>query len=436
MRKYVSSTVNLRGLSICAVILLVSSVFAAAQHEQVLYSFGAGSGDGRLPSGTLIADATGNLYGAAEQGGASNAGTVFELSPSVPPGSNWTETILYTFSGGGDGLAPNGTLVFDSMGNLYGTTSSSGNPSCPLGGCGVVFQLSPPAVQGGSWTMSTLYSFGGGSDGHHPVAGLIFDLVGNLYGTTAFGGGVGSCQGSAGSGCGTVFELSPPSSPGGAWTEAVLYSFTGGDDGATPEAPVVIDPAGNLYGTAGGGNVECEFSACGVAFELTPSNGGPWTETVIHDFGSIRGDGIAPGPILLDKSGVLVGTTGGGGTYENGTVFGMLPPSKPGGQWTYGVLYSFGKSQTDGLGPAGGVIAVNGMLYGTTIEGGTSAAGTVFQLARAKGEIWKETGLYSFKGGADGARPEAGLFQDGGALYGTTSGGGNSDDGTVFRVFK
>jgi uncharacterized repeat protein (TIGR03803 family) len=208
MREYARSTTGLRNLPIYAVILSVS-VVAAAQHERVLYAFGTQSGDGRLPDGALIADAAGNFYGMTGSGGASEEGTVYELSPPTAPAGSWTETVIYTFSGNEDGGGPFGALVFDAVGNLYGTTSSGGNLTC-LEGCGTVFELSPPATQGQNWTETTIYTFDGADDGGVPDAGLIFDQAGNLYGTTSVGGGIGSCDGSAGSGCGSVFELSPP----------------------------------------------------------------------------------------------------------------------------------------------------------------------------------------------------------------------------------
>ncbi|MGO9126696.1 MAG: choice-of-anchor tandem repeat GloVer-containing protein [Terriglobales bacterium] len=210
MRKYASSTISLRNLSICIAMLLVSSVWAAAQQEQVLYSFPTNSGFAADPFGGLIADTAGNLYGTTNLGGSSNYGSVYELSP---PTSNagWRETDLYSFGDGDDGGFPYGALVFDAAGNLYGTTAGGGSSACL---CGTVFELSPPASPGGSWTLTSLYSFVGGNDGAQPHAGLVFDRTGNLYGTTSIGGGFCGSQG-----CGTVFELSPPEVPGGAWTE-------------------------------------------------------------------------------------------------------------------------------------------------------------------------------------------------------------------------
>jgi uncharacterized repeat protein (TIGR03803 family) len=438
MRKYASSTVSLQNLSTCIVILFMSSVLAAAQHEQILYSFGTQSGDGSFPAGALIADAAGNLYGTTVNGGVGRFGTVFELSPG--PHDHWTETVLHSFTAGPDGASPYGSLVLDSKGNLYGTASNGGSPLCVFG-CGTVFELSPPAIQGGSWTFTLLYTFTGGSDGAIPPAGLTFDAQGNLYGTT-FLGGVGSCAPETAPGCGVVFELSPPAQAGGVWNETVLYAFTGGSDGGLPIAPVVFGVDGNPYGTTeGGGNTECQFNfirGCGTVFGLSRSSGGTWTEVVLHGFGTAPGhDGVAPGngALLLDDSGAMAGTTQAGGTYGDGTVYGLR--RLPNGQLQYGVLYDFNGKAGDQ--PVAGVILVNGMLYGTSPEGGPpGSAGTAFQLARTQGVAWKVTGLYRFKsGGSDGAHPQAGLLYYNGAFYGTTSqGGGTAEAGTVFAIVR
>ncbi|MGO9123711.1 MAG: choice-of-anchor tandem repeat GloVer-containing protein [Terriglobales bacterium] len=437
MRKYASSTIALRNLSICIAMLLASGVWAAAQLEEVVYSFGTKAGDGVGPYGGLIADAAGNLYGTTVNGGAGGFGTVYELSPPVGK-LPWSEAVLYSFTGNEDGEYPWGTLVFDAAGNLYGTASQGGNASCTLGGCGTIFELSPPALPGGSWTETTLHAFGGGSDGIYPNGGVVFDTAGNLYGSTRAGG--------APCGCGTVLELSPPTAPGGAWTEAVLYSFTGGfEDGAFPDAPVILDGAGNVYSTTfEGGSIACSFSYCGTVFELTPSNGGPWTETVIHNFGTGSEDGMSPqfAGLLLTKSGALVGTTPFSEPNGGGTVFGMLPPSSPGGQWSYAVLYAFGTQvPRDGLEPLAGVTYADGALYGTTDGGGEGPSGTVFQLSPAGVGKWKETGLYSFNGAPkDGFGPAAALLLHNGALFGTTEQGGSGPCeygcGTVFNIRK
>jgi uncharacterized repeat protein (TIGR03803 family) len=441
MKQYARSAFSPRKVSVCIVILLVSSTFAMAQDERMIYAFDLNNDDGGFPSGGLIADSDGNMYGLTSSGAACcDLGTVYELSLA---GGFWNETVIYAFRGAADGYLPSGDLVFDPIGNLYGSTQAGGNygTGCPSG-CGVVFELSPPTVRGGSWTQTTLYSFASGNDGAIPMAGVIFDRAGNLYGTT-FGGGTGSCQGEQGAaGCGTVFELSPPAAPGGAWTETVLYRFNGGEDGGAPLAPMALDQAGNLYATTSTGSNSSCAQACGTVFELAPSGDGVWIETVIHRFGSFAGDGFnSHAGLLLHKSGAITGTTYGGGIYGGGTVFGLRPPARSGDPWPYKVLYSFGSvgpAGRDGSGPLAPVIQNgNDTLYGTTLHGGTEGDGTVFQLTRAE-EGWTETALYSFVGSpSDGAFPEAGLLSPihSFALYGTTiSGGGDSPDGAIFEI--
>ena len=332
---------------------------SVAWPEKVLFSFNGTDGSG--PTADLIFDAAGNLYGTAG-GGEYGAGTVFELTPTA--GGGWTETVLHNFGNGTDGAYPSGGLVFDAAGNLYGTTPDGGTYSCfGGGGCGTVFELTPAA--GGSWTEQVLHNFNGVTDGYQPVAGLIFDAAGNLYGTTA-GGGPG----------GTVFELTPTGD--GNWTEEVLHTFGIGTDGAVPTAALVFDAAGNLYGTTyhGGTNNSCVYTGCGTVFELTYS-GGTWWYQVLHNFGS-GSDGYWPqANLIVDAAGNLYSTTFQGGTHGEGTVFEVTPGS--GGRWTEQVLHSF--NGADGYWPwAGLIFDAAGNLYGTTNRGGAYEAGTIFEL--------------------------------------------------------
>ncbi len=227
--------------------------------EKVLHNFGDGGNDGYLPGSGLIIDAHGNLYGTTAGGGTHGDGTVFELSPQ---GGGWTEGVLHSFNfNGQDGINPYGGLVFDAAGNLYGTTNFGGiHPACLANfGCGTVFELIP--VGGGEWTERVLHSFGNGTDGAEPFfTSLIFDTAGNLYGTTNVGGLHGY---------GTVFEL--VRTQGGGWADRVLHSFGSGDDGALPFAGVILDGAGNLYGTTQQGGIHtCPVGNCGTVFEITP----------------------------------------------------------------------------------------------------------------------------------------------------------------------
>jgi uncharacterized repeat protein (TIGR03803 family) len=356
--------------------------------ENVIYSFQTGLlqylrgiQSGTFPS-TLTLDAAGNLYGETETGSEYHAGTVYELSPAS--GGGWTEQILYTFKDGAYGNNPTGGLVMDPAGNLYGTTVYGGEGSTQgklLSGKGVVFELSPG--ENGKWSQKVIYRFGGyPSDGSHPQAGVILDQAGNLYGTTFQGGG-GSCQdegfGTA-VGCGTVFELSPKAA---AWSESVLYAFTSfQSDGALPSGGLVFDQAGNLFGTTqhGSGGLGCD--SCGTVFELSRAAGGGWTESLAFVFPD-PDSGVAPvGGLIVDQAGNLYGTTSnkvsGCNGYACGTVFKLSPTS--GGGWSASALYSFTDGSDGGSPMSGLIFGSGGSLYGTTVNGGAAGEGVVFAI--------------------------------------------------------
>jgi uncharacterized repeat protein (TIGR03803 family) len=312
-------------------------------------------------------------------------------------------------------------LLADSQGNLYGTTYFGGSASD-----GTVFELSPPTTRGASWTETVLHTFVGGSDGANPGGRLVADAAGNLYGATYSGGPMGE---------GTVYQLVPPSSVGGAWTENVLYLFHG-TDGESPASGLLMDAAGNLYGATENGGT---CSSSGVIYKLSPPSvsGAPWTETVLHNFyGGCGGrDGSVPiGDLTFTKSGAILAGTFWGGATGIGAIYELVPPQPGKTLWQGRILYSF-LGPTDGYHPLGGVIADHaGNLYGTTQDGGTSSAcpssqgcGVVFELSPpiAPGNPWTETTLYAFTGGNDGAAPSTPLiFDNGGNLYGTATEGG------------
>jgi uncharacterized repeat protein (TIGR03803 family) len=360
-------------------------------NETVLYSF-TGAADGGGPYGPLVRDSAGNLYGTTYQGGASNAGVVFKIDPSSH------ETVLYTFTGGADGGYPYGALILDPEGNLYGTTNGGG-----ASGAGVVFKID------NSGNEILLYGFTGGNDGGYPTAGVVMDSAGNLYGTTNGGGA---------SGAGVVFEIDK------AGNEIVLYAFTGGSDGGSPAAGLIRDPGGNLYGTTGFGG----RANLGVVFKLDKSG----NETVLHTF--MRGaDGDQPdlAGVISDEAGNLYGTTAFNGAGGQGTVYKL----DPGGNDT--VLYAF-PGAADGQYPYnnGVTLGWDGQLYGATALGGNGGEGVVYRLD-AHGN---ETVLYSVSAYTDSgfARPTAGVIQDrAGNLYGTTFRGqavvGNGY-GVVYKV--
>jgi uncharacterized repeat protein (TIGR03803 family) len=397
---------------------LITSSRAAAQTETVLHSFS--SSEGISPALGLIFDSAGNLYGVAAEGGGSNAGTIFELMPS---GSSWTEKTLYKFKGSTDGAEPVGSLIFDKSGNLYGTTKLGGT-----NGVGTAFELS---LSGGTWTKKILHNFGGSKDGQFPTGALVLDVSGNLYGTTEGGGSNGNGQENSG---GTAYRLAQTS---GTWTETVIHSFGSGTDGAVPRANLILDTAGNLYGTTiqGGANT------WGTVFEVSPGSGGGWTEKILYSFNpvAIFTDGAQPvAGLIFDKLGNLYGTTTFGGELGGGTVFELSP--KSGGTWTEAVLFAFEQPFYQPSAPyAGLVFDTAGNLYGATLRGSgptnqTRFDGTVFKLTPSGG-TWNSTTLYGFDG-THGAVPSLGslIFDSSGNLYGGTQSGGDHNDGVVFKI--
>lgn len=330
-----------------------------------------------------------------------------------------TVTDLYNFTDGNDAYYPYSGLLVGADGNLYGTTIRGGT-----GEYGTVFELSH---SNGGWTETVLYNFTANGDGGEPMATLVADAAGNLYGTTLTGGTITNvCH----TGCGVVFELIRGSS---GWTENTLYSFAGRPDGEYPESSVAFDSAGDIFGTTTGGGTDESY---GIVFELMPS-GGNWTEKILHTF-TAGNDGAFPAAgVILDKKGDLYGTTVGSGTGQ-GTVYEMVRSGA--GTWSERVLYAF-TGGNDGGGPWDQLVwDAAGNLYGTTYQGGGITAlcsfgcGTVFELSPS-GRGWAENLLYKFSAGADGLAPTAGVIFDAkGHLYGTTTGGGPDNAGTVYRL--
>ena len=387
--------------------------------EQALYSF-AGGADPKFPYAGLVFDKARNLYGTTQFGGANNQGSVFEVTRNQD--GTWSETVLYSFTGGADGGQPSGGLIFDTSGNLYGTTNFGGNENCSQG-CGTVFTLTPSSS---GWSETVLYTFSGGSDGGEPYARLLFDAAGNLYGTTLLGGNINSvCS----TGCGTVFKLTHASS---GWTENVLYAFTGAADGASPYDGLASDRAGNLYGTASAGGT----SASGVVFQLAPGSSG-WTENVLHAFRGGNDGKYSYGDIILDAAGNLYGTAFQGGGRGFGVVFELTPNTH--GGWLERVLHRFGNAPSANP-VAGLVMDTAGNLYGTTLAGGTqtscgTACGTLFKLSVVPGGSWTYKAIHVFGQGADGYHPSGDLILDpAGNMYGTTQAGGAQGSGLVFEI--
>jgi uncharacterized repeat protein (TIGR03803 family) len=402
-------------LAAVAVGVMMTSSPATAQTETVLHSFK--STEGISPVLGLIFDSSGNLYGVASEGGTTNAGTIFKLTPS---GSTWTEKTLYKFKGASDGALPLGSLIMDSSGSLYGTTKLGGTH-----GVGTAFKLS---LSGSTWTKTILHNFGGTNDGQYPTGSLVFDSSGNLFGTTEGGGTHGNGQENTG---GTAYKLAPS---GSTWTETVIHNFGSGTDGISPRANMIFDTAGNLYGTAFTGG---SFNG-GIVFQLKPS-GTSWTEKIIHNFNpqfiDQNTDGFQPvAGLIFDSAGNLFGTTSNGGFGNFGFGAGIVFELSPSGSsWTETVLPGFTHTFYQPSFPYGGVVFDGaGNLYGTTIEGGFS--GSIYKLTPSGG-TWTQTILFNF-GGTSGSNPAIGsmILDSSGNLYGATQAGGANKSGVVFKL--
>jgi uncharacterized repeat protein (TIGR03803 family) len=402
-------------VTVFSLVLSLATGTVAGQTANLLYSF-SGQDDGGHPQAVLIMDSSGNQYGTTSKGGTYNHGTVFELASSS---GSYSEKVLYSFTNSnGDGAQPQAGLITDSSGNLYGTTYFGG-----ADGYGTVYEL---VNSSGSYTERVLYSFAGQGDGTWPAAGLTMDSSGNLYGTT---------QGGGAQGWGAVFELLNSS---GSYSERLLYSFNGGGDGALPQAGVILDSSGNLYGTTpySHGNAVGNGYGNGSVFELVNSSGS-YTERVLYSFTGANGDGAHPqAGLIMDSSGNLYGTTYQGGTIGWGTVFELANSS---GSYSEKVLYSFTNS-TDGAFPIAGLIMdPSGNLYGTNSGPNTvPAGGSVFELENSSGS-YSVIVLLDFAdtcgGPAVGGNPNAGLTMDSlGNLYGTAFNGGKYNYGAVFSL--
>jgi uncharacterized repeat protein (TIGR03803 family) len=397
MKRKSSSTPAEHAMFIAFALATMLFVLPAAQAQtfSTIYNFTGGT-DGGNPLNGFVIGSAGNLFGTTSSGGKYGAGVVFRLSESGE------EKVLYSFTGGADGANPNSSLIFDSSGNLYGTTYAGG-----ASGNGTVFEVTQAGVE------TVLYSFAGGADGANPMSKLSFDTAGNLYGTTFAGGAYGA---------GTVFEVVK----GG--TEKVLHSFGNGTDGANPEAGVTLTAKPAIFGTTSAGGAD----GYGTVFVLTASESG-WKETILHTF-AMQSDGGTPyAGLVFDSKGNLYGTTTDGGGDDDsggGTVFEL---SYSGGAWTFSVL--------DGL-PGSGIsgtyrnvlLDASDNIYATTHCDGADGAGTVYKLTPSGG-TWTYTLLYTFTGQSDGLYSYSNLvFDKQGNLYGTTKYGGTSGNGVVFKV--
>jgi uncharacterized repeat protein (TIGR03803 family) len=404
--------------AVAAAVLSAAQAAPASGKLRVLYNFtpcGKSDTGGCFPTGLLTFDKAGNLYGAAAGGGGfgcdgNGCGIVFELTSRSD--DKWIETVLHRFAGGQDGAFPDGGVIFDSIGNLFG--AMSGNAGAARSG---VFELSPGPH---GWRNTVIYSPGG--------CCLVLGETGHLYGS----------MGAGDYGGGAISELIHGSK---GWSLKTLYSFCDPNCGygEGPLAPLSWDAAGNLYGTTyfgGNGPPKCLGSlGCGVAFKMTPNHDGGWTYHVIHRFANFKTDGQYPyGGLTVDRAGNVYGTTTEGGKFGNGTVFEFTPTT--GGHWKQAVLYDFPNIYLGGAPGGNLVFDLAGNLYGTAGGGNLSCpqtCGVIFKLTPQAGGKWKYSLVHKFDG-ADGDSPN-GLTMDGaGNLYGTTFFGGKYNYGVAFKL--
>jgi uncharacterized repeat protein (TIGR03803 family) len=423
--KYHAAAISRVTLAILTGMFILLSPNAFASQFTGLHNFLAKPGE--FPNSGLIIGPDGGFYGTTGMSGGSQCfplcGAVFEIKQTS---TGWQYHIVHNFRGPNhDGESPIGPLLFDNVGNLYGTTSAVNSTGCFTRhtDCGTVFKLSPTSK--GGWEETILYRFTGRADGAWPAGNLVLDSAGNLYGYTLGGGNNNLC----GQVCGVVYELSPGAS---GWTETVLHTFTGGSDGYTPRG-LTPDTSGNLLGVAESGgtaNSNCE-AGCGTVFKLTPGAGG-WSLSVIYSFSGGSDGGYPISPLVFDRQGNLFGTTLLGGSVqcpnECGTVFELSPN---GSGWNFSDVYSF--SGSDGADPQGILFDSAGNLFGAASGGKTTCGcGVLFELVPGSGN-WTETVLYTFNGKSDGQFPNP-VIQDGaGHLFGTTANGGSDNFGTIFK---
>ena len=425
--------------------MLLATAASATPTYSILYNFTdtAAGGDPTQITGHLANPSdpsSWTLFGTTKYGGniagtscgGTGCGTVYQLTPPATGSTSWTPATLYTFNGDTDGANPAAGVAFDQAGVLYGTTLAGGS-GIGTGGNGTVFRLTPQAGTG-AWTKTVLHRFNTANDAAYLLGGVLIGGDGSLYGTGFEGGKLGG---------GAIYRLTPPAAGKTAWPEQLLRSFTGYAGGGTPESALIADTSGALYGTVATG---AKYSQ-GAVVKLTPPAAGKiaWVPSILYDFNGPRGSNPTAG-LIADTSGALYGTTPAGGANSWGTVFKLAPPASGKTAWTQTVLYSFTGGNDGGV-VSGPVIAdASGALYGITSQGGDttcqsgSGCGTVFKLTppRSAAGRWKLTVLHVFSGPGDGipySGVQSGLVMDpGGALYGTTFGGGASNYGTVFKI--
>jgi uncharacterized repeat protein (TIGR03803 family) len=453
----VQRSIIVRAALVISLPALVAGSGRAQTAFKTIYSFQGGS-DGQAPNGVIFGK-DGALYGTTYRGGSSQCtndntwtqpcGTVFELTGS---GTSWTNHVLYEFEGASGGAFPDGPLVVDSGGTLYGTTLMEGRIEY---GNGTVFSLTPPANPGGTWTEMLLYIFGkhevpAGNSPFIPIGGVLPGPNGTLFGVTHYNYYNAIAPPASG---GAIFQLAPPTAPGGGWTERTLFGFlSSSSPGIDPVGSLITDGT-VLYGTASAGGT----AGCGAAYEAIPA-AGPYTVESLHEFAGVP-DGCGPyAALTLGPGGVLYGTTANGGISAApcpsngcGVVFQLTPPASPGAAWTEQAIHRFIGFNGDGAFPYSVlVLGADGALYGTTEGGGlvsgsnpacsvngVAGCGTVFKMAPSgPGGAWVETVLHSFTDeNGEGADPAPYLTPGtSGSFYGTTFSGGAAGYGTAFEI--
>jgi uncharacterized repeat protein (TIGR03803 family) len=413
--RFIAGVVQVFGF---VVILPQPQVAYAEGTLEVIHSFDDDGGS--YPSTDLVADAQGNLYGMAVQGGEFGGGTVFRLSPTE---SGWQQTVLYNFTGGKDGGQPYGGVTLDAAGNIYGSAVVGGKAqagTCPAeDGCGVVWRLSN---DNGTWTHKVLHYFDGLHDGYGPGGPVVLDANGSLYGMTAVGGAYG---------LGTIYQIQPVPGTADKWGLRVIHDFTGGvDGGAGSSGRLLVDETGSLFGVA---TIGGDYGQ-GIVFKMTAGASGKFRQETLYSFKGEPDAGFPYGGLARDAAGNLYGTSYYSGAHGDGTVFQL--EARPNGRYRERVLYSF-EGDEAGAYPIGGlVIDAAGNLFGTTSEEGSPGCGcgTIYKVSPV-GDEWEYSVVYSFTGTPDAAFSYSGLYADAaGDLYGTTVHGGEHNDGAAFKI--
>ena len=390
-------------LTVAFLLVAGASQPALSQTYTVIHNFTGQGSDGATPYAGPTLDRYGNVFGTTYLGGSYGAGTVYELSP----GASWTFNSLYSFAAGSDGSGPAfGSLALRYNCALFGTTEGG----APFGTAFRVRPRSHPCRDSqGPWHELVFHHFGIGTDGAQPIGGLVFDAANNFYGTTSLGGVYGN---------GTVFQAKPSGE------ETVIYSFTGGNDGTNPPAGVTLDAYGNLYGTTSFGGA----NGVGVVYELSPSGSG-WTQTVLYTFQGLSDGQYPVGGVILDKAGNIYGTTFGGGDNGGGTVYELSPS---GGSWTLTTLYSFSGSYGGPYNKL--TFDAHGNIYGATNSDGANGLGMVFKLTPNNGawtftDLYDFTG-----GSDGGLPYGSVAVDRNGNIFGTNVVGGSDNQGVVFEI--